>query len=173
MSLIFDDDRFDRRQFPDLMTNQLRIASGEPLAAASTGFQMQRDHVGTAFDWIQFSHNPPMSGLSTSLPRRLRSGLRNRPGMQMLNRGQQRRTLLRESLDLSFQIIDLCLRLGHLSQQCSTYTRTAGVLSAKISAGISDIRVMHVMSRILPILKRQIQTLGRLPCWARPRSPLW
>jgi hypothetical protein len=44
----------------------------------------------------------------------------------------------------------------------STYTRTAGVISASNSGGISDIRVMHEMSQISLNMKRPIPTRDRL-----------
>ena len=54
MLLIFDNDRFDHRQFPDLMPQRLGIRSRQPGTTTPAVFRIQDDDFRTAFHRYQF-----------------------------------------------------------------------------------------------------------------------
>ena len=90
------------------------------------------------------------------------------PQHSQVSRRGHGRILRRQPFDLSLQFVNLSLHTGlhfchlHCTSSDSTNAFTAGVISANSSGGMSDIRVMHVMSRILSFLYRPIPGRERL-----------
>jgi hypothetical protein len=117
MPLIFGNDRFDRRQFPDLMPQRFSIRSRQPCPTTSAVIRMQDDDFRAAFDGHEFAHLPWMSLLSAAFLLRLRFRPGRRSGMRMHSRRRHRGILRRELFHLSFQFIKLGLHPGHTHQQ--------------------------------------------------------
>ena len=152
-----------------LMTNRIWIAADESFCHRSVdsfpGAMQSRlnTHLSTG---TSSPNRPPMSLLSapvffsTSF-----SGFAVGPGMLdvCVDGGMDDEFWRRESFDLRFQILDLRPHVRHLNEIAdSTNIRTAGVISTRSSAGISDIRVMRMMSQIIAILQRPISARDRL-----------
>lgn len=103
MLLILGDDRFDFREFPDLVSQRLGIVSGQRLATAAAGIGMQRHHVIALFLGNEF---PMMFGMSFLPATFFLFALGRRAfgfGMRMLGTGRQGRILRRQLLNLGLK----------------------------------------------------------------------
>ena len=101
--LVFDDDWFDRRQVPDLVTPRSGTVRLQLATAATAGIGVARRDGRTLLTGDQFAEVPLVSilpALPAFFPRRT---LPFRPGMRMLRAGRQRRIARGQLFDLVCQ----------------------------------------------------------------------